>query len=227
MVFGNLFRGLGGAASGAAAGSAFGPIGTGIGAVVGGLGSLGGSSSGGGGAGNMGGMTKAYIPEPIASRYAGSSDPAKFLEAFRNNAFKSKSPGWAEEEINRMLTPAQRSDLLAENKDFQNIVGFEYDPTKRRELASVFGKGALGGKAPTSDFLDRLVDTTKELGINDPFGMQRAAEQAAAFDPRAPKIASKQQREMEAMYGQFNPENSKYLVGYPMQGLIDRRIASA
>ena len=223
MSFGNFIKsalpivgGLVGGPIGAAAG--------GLGSAA--LGSFGGSSSGGGSAGNMGGMVKAYMQEPITSRYAGS-DPAKFLKAFTDGAFNSKTPAWAEEEINKMLTPSQRSDLLAENKDFQNIVGFEYDPAKRRELASVFGKGAFGGKAPTSDFLNRLVDTTSALGINDPFGMQRAAEQAAAFDPRAPKIASKQQREMEAMYGQFNPENSKYLVGHPMQNLIDRRIASA
>jgi len=204
-------------------GSALGPWGT----LAGSLGSAlipgsGGSSTGGAGAGNMGGMTQSYIPEPVPSRYSG--DPAKFLDAFKNNAFKSKTPAWAEEEINRMVTPSQRSALLSENEDFQNIVGFEYDPAKRRELASVFSKGAFGGKEPTSDFLNRLVDQTKALGINDRFGMQRAAEQAAAFDPRAPKIASKQQRQMEAMYGQFNPENSKFLVGYPMQDVIGKRI---
>jgi hypothetical protein len=208
---------------GGALGGPFGAVAGGLGSAA--LSSFGGSSSGGGSAGNMGGMAQSYLPKPITSRYAG--DPAKFLEAFTDGAFNSKTPAWAEEEINRMLTPSQRSALLSENEDFQNIVGFEYDPAKRRELASVFSKGALGGKEPTSNFLDRLVDSTAALGINDPFGMQRAAEQAAAFDPRAPKIASKQQRQMEAMYGQFNPENSKYLVGYPMQGVIDGRIESA
>jgi len=208
---------------GGAFGGPFGALAGGLGSAA--LDSFGGSSSGGGSAGNMGGMAKAYVQKPITSRYTGN--PSKFLDAFTEGAFNSKTPAWAEEEINKMLTPSQRSALLNENKDFQNIVGFEYDPAKRRELASVFGKGVFGGKAPTSNFLDSLVDTTKELGINDPFGMQRAAEQAAAFDLRAPKIASKQQRQMEAMHGQFNPENSKYLVGYPIQQVMRERIKRA
>ena len=223
MSFGNFIKSalpiVGGAVGGALGGPFGATLASGLSRAA--LGSFG---SGGGSAGNMGGMAQSYLPKPITSRYKG--DPTKFLNAFTEGAFNSKTPAWAEEEINRMLTPSQRSALLSENEDFQNIVGFQYDPTKRRELASVFSKGAFGGKEPTSDFLDRLVDSTTALDINDPSGMQRAAEQAAAFDPRAPKIASKQQREMEAMYGQFNPENSKYLVGYPMQRVINDRIGN-
>jgi hypothetical protein len=221
MVLGKLFSGLGSAASGAAAGSALGPFGALAGGVIGLGSSLAGSSSGGGSAGNMGGMAKVAIPEPVSSRYI--TDPTKFLKAFQDGVFGSKNSAWAEGEINRMLSPSQRSALLGENEDYQNIVGFQFDDGKRRELASMFSDAAFGGKSATRNFVDDIAAQTKALGINDERGIQRYAQEAAAFDPRAPKIASKQQRDMEARYGQFNPENSKYLVGN-VQGLIDDRI---
>ena len=145
MVFGKIFSGLGGAASGAAAGSAFGPIGTGIGAVIGGLGSLGGSSSGGGGAGNMGGMAKAVVPKPLETPFGSVADADDFLREYQAGNLGGLRRDDAFNMATNNLSPFDRNKLLMESDAAKDIVGFQYDPKKRGELASVFSKAAFGG----------------------------------------------------------------------------------
>jgi hypothetical protein len=233
MVLGKLFSGLGGAASGAAAGSAFGPIGTGIGAIVGGLGSLGGSSSGGGGAGNMGGMAEAYVPKPLPPPFGSVEDADDFLKQYQAGNLGGLRRDDALDMAYNNLSPFDRTDLLANSDAARKIVGFQYDPGKRRELASTFSDSAFGGYSATPGFVDQISAQAEALGANTPEEYQRLAFNAAARSPRGQKMfATGPQTQMEAQFGQLLRDGDgtltgKYDVGRGMENLIGKRIASA
>jgi len=233
MVLGKLFSGLGGAASGAAAGSVFGPIGTGIGAVVGGLGSLGGSSSGGGGAGNMGGMAKAFVPKPIPTPFGSVEDAGAFLDEYKAGNLGGLRRDDALDMAFNNLSPFGRNQLLTESDAAKEIVGFQYDPKKRGELASVFSDSAFGGSSATPGFVDQISAQAEALGANTPEEIQRLAFNAAARSPRGQRMfATGPQTQMEAQYGQLlragdGTLTGRYDVGRGMEDLIAKRIASA
>lgn len=232
MVLGKLFSGLGGAASGAAAGSVFGPIGTGIGAVVGGLGSLGGSSSGGGGAGNMGGMAKAFVPKPIPTPFGSVEDADDFLKQYQAGNLGGLRRDDALDMAYNNLSPFDRNKLLMTDAG-KEIVGFQYDPGKRRELASTFSDSAFGGYSATPGFVDQISAQAEAVGANTPEEIQRLAFNAAARSPRGQKMfATGPQTQMEAQFGQLlrggdGTLTGKYDVGRGMENLIGKRIASA
>jgi hypothetical protein len=233
MVLGKLFSGLGGAASGAAAGSAFGPIGTGIGAIVGGLGSLGGSSSGGGGAGNMGGMAEAYVPKPLPPPFGSVEDADDFLKQYQagNLGGLRRDDAWNMTLNN--LSPFDRNKLLTDSDAARKIVGFQYDPGKRRELASTFSDSAFGGYSATPGFVDQISAQAEALGANTPEEYQRLAFNAAARSPRGQKMfATGPQTQMEAQFGQLLRDGDgtltgKYDVGRGVKRLMEERIESA
>lgn len=233
MVFDKIFKGLGGAASGAAAGSVFGPVGTGIGAVIGGLGSLGGSSSGGGGAGNMGGMAKAFVPKPLATPFGSVKDAGAFLKQYQAGNLGGLRRDDALDMAFNNLSPFDRNKLLTDSDAAKEIVGFQYDPGKRRELASTFSDSAFGGYSATPGFVDQISAQAEALGANTPEEIQRLAFNAAARSPRGQKMfATGPQTEMEAQFGQLlrggdGTLTGKYDVGRGMEGLISKRIASA
>lgn len=234
MVLGKIFEGLGGAASGAAAGSAFGPIGTGIGAIFGGLGSLGGSSSGGGSAGNMGGLgnAEAYVPKPIPTPFGSVDDAEKFLKDYTEGNLGGLRRDDALEMAYNNLSPFDRNELLMTDAG-KEIVGFQYDPGKRRELASTFSDAAFGGYSATPGFVDQISAQAEAVGANTPEELQRLAFNAAARSPRGQKMfATGPQTQMEAAYGQLLRDGrggltGKYGVGPDMEELISKRIASA
>jgi hypothetical protein len=233
MVLGKLFSGLGGAASGAATGSAFGPIGTGIGAVIGGLGGFGGSSSGGGSAGNMGGMAEAYVPKPIPTPFGSVEDADDFLKQYQ----KGNLGGLRRDDALNMaysnLSPFDRNQLLTDSDAAKDIVGFQYDPKKRGELASVFSKSAFGGKEGPAGFAGLVSEQAEALGANTPEEIQRLAFNAAARTPRGQKMfATGPQTQMEAQYGQLlrGPDGAltgKYDVGRPIEALSEKRLSGA
>jgi len=230
MVFGKLFSGLGGAASGAAAGSVFGPIGTGIGAVVGGLGSLGGSSSGGGGAGNMGGMAKAFVPKPLPTPFGSVKDAGAFLDEYQAGNLGGLRRDDALDMAFNNLSPFDRNQLLTDSDAAKEIVGFQYDPGKRRELASTFSDSAFGGYSATPGFVDQISAQAEAVGANTPEEIQRLAFNAAARSPRGQKMfATGPQTQMEAQYGQLlrGPDGSltgKYDVGRAVEALSEKRL---
>jgi hypothetical protein len=233
MVLGKIFSGLGGAASGAAAGSAFGPIGTGIGALVGGLGSLGGSSSGGGGAGNMGGMSKAFVPKPLATPFGSVDDAGDFLAKYQEGAFGGLRRDDALDMAMSNLSPFDRNKLLTESDAAQGIVGFQYDPKKRGELASVFSRAAFGGDDGPAGFAGQVGEQAEALGANTPEAIQRLAFNAAARTPQGMRMApTKYQSALEAQYGQLGrgPKGAltgKYLVGDAVEALSKKRLGGA
>ena len=233
MVLGKLFSGLGGAASGAAAGSAFGPIGTGIGALVGGLGSLGGSSSGGGGAGNMGGMAKAFVPKPLPTPFGSTDDADDFLTKYQEGAFGGLRRDDALDMAFNNLSPFGRNELLADSDAAREIVGFQYDPKIRGELASVFSKAAFGGNEGPAGFAGLVSEQAQALGANTPEEIQRLAFNAAARTPQGMRMApTKYQSAQEAQFGQLlrGPDGAltgKYDVGRPVVALSKKRLGSA
>ncbi len=231
MVLGKLFSGLGGAASGAAAGSAFGPIGTGIGALVGGLGSLGGSSGGGGGgsAGNMGGVA-AYQRKPQPTSFGSVDDADDFLSKYQSGAFGGMRRDDALDAAYNNLSAFDRNKLLTESEAAQKIVGFQYDPKKRGELASVFSKAAFGGNEGPAGFAGLVSEQAQALGANTPEAIQRLAFNAAARTPQGMRMApTKFQSALEAQYGQLGrgPDGAltgKYLVGDAVEALSEKRL---
>jgi len=233
MSLGKIFGALGGAASGAATGSMFGPIGTGIGAVIGGLGSIGGSSSGGGGAGNMGGMAQSYVPKPLPTPFGSVEDADDFLKQYQAGNMGGLRRDDALDMAYNNLSPFDRNKLLTDSDAAQKIVGFQYDPGKRRELASTSSDAAFGGYSATPGFVDQISTQAKDLGANTPEEIQRLAFNAAARSPRGQKMfATGPQTQMEAQFGQLLRDGrggltGKYDVGRGMEGLISKRIASA
>jgi len=242
MDFGKIFKGLGGAASGAAAGSAFGPIGTGIGAVIGGIGGFGsgggnagngGFGSGGGNAGNMGGMAQAYVPKPLPTPFGSVEDADDFLKQYTEGNLGGLRRDDALDMAYNNLSPFDRNKLLTESDAAKEIVGFQYDPGKRRELASTFSDSAFGGYSATPGFVDQISAQAEAVGANTPEELQRLAFNAAARSPRGQKMfATGPQTQMEAQFGQLLRDGrggltGKYDVGRGMEGLISKRIANA
>ena len=227
MVLGKIFSGLGGAASGAAAGSAFGPIGTGIGALVGGLGSLGGSSGGGGGGG--GGMS-AYQRKPQPTAFGSVDDADDFLSKYQAGAFGGMRRDDALDAAYNNLSPFDRNKLLTESEAAQEIVGFQYDPKKRGELASVFSRAAFGGDDGPAGFAGQVGEQAQALGANTPEAIQRLAFNAAARTPQGMRMSpTKFQSVLEAQYGQLlrGPDGAltgKYDVGRPVEALSEKRL---
>ena len=194
---------------------------------------LGGSSSGGGSAGNMGGMAKAYVPRPLPTPFGSVKDANNFLKEFQagNLGGLSRSKAW--DMTLDSLSPFDRTKLLTDSDAAKEIVGFQYDPGKRRELASTFSDSAFGGFSATPGFVDQISTQAEALGANTPEEIQRLAFNAAARSPRGQKMfATGPQTQMEAQFGQLlrggdGTLTGKYDVGRGMEGLISKRIASA
>ena len=204
-----------------------------IGAAAGGLGSAALSSFGGGGAGNMGGMANAFVPKPLPTPFGSVEDADDFLKQYqagnlggvrRDDVWNSALNG---------LSPFDRNKLLTDSDAAKEIVGFQYDPGKRRELASIFSNSAFGGYSATPGFVDQISAQAEAVGANTPEEIQRLAFNAAARSPRGQKMfATGPQTQMEAQFGQLLRDGDgtltgKYDVGRGMEGLIGKRIASA
>ncbi len=245
MVLGKLFSGLGGAASGAAAGSIFGPIGTGIGAVVGGLGGLsgggssrGGSSSSGGSVGNMGGlarnipMVEPFVPKPLPTPFGSVGNAKDFLKQYQAGDLGGLRRDDALDMAFNNLSPFDRNELLMTDAG-KEIVGFQYDPKKRGELASVFSKAAFGGDDGPVGFASLVSEQAEALGANTPEAIQRLAFNAAARTPQGMRMApTKYQSAQEAQFGQLlrGPDGAltgKYDVGRPVVALSEKRLGGA
>ena len=227
MSFGNFLQavapvvgGVFGGPVGAAAASA------GVGLLNG----LGGSSSGGGAAGNMGGM---FVPQPIPTPFGSVEDADDFLKQYQAGNFGGLRRDDALDMAFNNLSPFGRTQLLTDSDAAKEIVGFQYDPGKRRELASTFSDSAFGGFSATPGFVDQISTQAEALGANTPEEIQRLAFNAAARSPRGQKMfATGPQTQMEAQFGQLlrggdGTLTGKYDVGRGMEGLISKRIASA
>lgn len=230
MSFGNFLKTVAPVVGGALGG----PVGAAAaGAGVSLLGGLGGSSSGGGGAGNMGGMAKAFVPKPLPTPFGSVEDADDFLKQYQAGNLGGLRRDDALDMAFNNLSPFDRNQLLTDSDAAKKIVGFQYDPGKRRELASTFSDSAFGGYSATPGFVDQISTQAEALGANTPEEIQRLAFNAAARSPRGQKMfATGPQTQMEAVYGQLLRDGDgtltgKYDVGRDMENLISRRIASA
>ena len=194
---------------------------------------LGGSSSGGGSAGNMGGMAKAYVPRPLPTPFGSVKDAGAFLDEYQAGNLGGLRRDDALDMAFNNLSPFDRNKLLTDSDAAKEIVGFQYDPGKRRELASTFSDSAFGGFSATPGFVDQISTQAEALGANTPEEIQRLAFNAAARSPRGQKMfATGPQTQMEAQFGQLlrggdGTLTGKYDVGRGMENLIGKRIASA
>ena len=225
MSFGNFIK----SALPIAGGALGGPFG----ALAGGLGSAALSSFGGGDAGNMGGMAKAVVPKPLPTPFGSVKDAGSFLDEYQAGNLGGLRRDDALDMAFNNLSPFDRTELLADSDAAKKIVGFQYDPGKRRELASTFSDSAFGGYSATPGFVDQISTQAEALGANTPEEIQRLAFNAAARSPRGQKMfATGPQTQMEAQFGQLLRDGDgtltgKYDVGRGMEGLIGKRIASA
>tara|TARA_R100001198_G_C5243087_1_gene220987 strand:+ start:11030 stop:11722 length:693 start_codon:yes stop_codon:yes gene_type:complete len=216
-------------------GGAFGPLGAVAGGLASaGLTSLGGSSSGGGSAGNIGGMgnAQAYVPKPLPTPFGSVGDAENFLNEYTAGNLGGLRRDDALDMASNNLSPFDRNKLLMTDAG-KEIVGFQYDPGKRRELASTSSDAAFGGYSATPGFVDQISTQAKDLGATTPEEIQRLAFNAAARSPRGQKMfATGPQTQMEAQFGQLLRDGrggltGKYDVGRGMEGLISKRIANA
>jgi hypothetical protein len=131
------------------------------------------------------------------------------------------------------LSPFDRNELLTTSDAAKEIVGFQYDPGKRRELASTFSDAAFGGSSATPGVVDQVSAQAEALGATTPEEIQRLAFNTAARTPRGQRmVATGPQTEREAQFGQLLRDGDgtltgKYDVGRGMEKLISRRIANA
>lgn len=205
------------------------------GAAAGGLGSaalssFGGSSSGGGSAGNMGGMAKAFVPKPLPTPFGSVEDAGAFLDEYKAGNLGGLRRDDALDMAFNNLSPFDRNQLLTDSDAVKKIVGFQYDPGKRRELASTSSDSAFGGYSATPGFVDQISTQAEDLGANTPEEIQRLAFNAAARSPRGQKMfATGPQTQMEAQFGQLLRDGrgsltGKYDVGRGMERVIGDRI---
>ena len=229
MSFGNFIKSalpIVGGALGGPLGAAAGGLGSAA------LGSLGGSSSGGGGAGNMGGMAKAFVPKPLETPFGSVDDAAGFLKEYQKGNLGGLRRDDALDMAYNNLSPFDRNKLLMTDAA-KDIVGFQYDPKKRGELARTFSDLAFGGSPASTNFVDSISNLADTVGATTPEEVQRLAFNAAARSPRGQKMfATGPQTQMEAQFGQLLRDGrgsltGKYDVGRGMEGLISKRIASA
>lgn len=227
MSFGNFLKTVAPVVGGALGGP--------LGAAAAGAGAslIGGLSSGGGSAGNMGGMAEAFVPKPIPTPFGSVEDADDFLKQYQAGNLGGLRRDDALDMAYNNLSPFDRNQLLTESDAAKKIVGFQYDPGKRRELASTFGDSAFGGYSATPGFVDQISAQAEALGANTPEEIQRLAFNAAARSPRGQKMfATGPQTQMEAQFGQLLRDGDgtltgKYDVGRGMENLIGKRIASA
>lgn len=229
MSFGNFIK----SALPVIGGALGGPLGAaagGLGSAA--LGSFGGSSSGGGSAGNMGGMAKAFVPKPLETPFGSVGDARSFLEEYQAGGFGGLRRDDALNMAFNNLSPFDRNELLASDAG-KEIVGFQYDPKKRGELASVFSKAAFGGDDGPAGFASLVSEQAEALGANTPEEIQRLAFNAAARTPQGMRMApTKYQSALEAQYGQLlrGPDGAltgKYDVGRPLVALSEKRLGGA
>lgn len=227
MSFGNFLKTVAPVVGGALGGP--------LGAAAAGAGAslIGGLSSGGGSAGNMGGMAEAFVPKPIPTPFGSVEDADDFLKQYQAGNLGGLRRDDALDMAFNNLSPFNRNQLLTDSDAAKKIVGFQYDPGKRRELASTFGDSAFGGYSATPGFVDQISAQAEALGANTPEEIQRLAFNAAARSPRGQKMfATGPQTQMEAQFGQLLRDGDgtltgKYDVGRGMENLIGKRIASA
>lgn len=229
MSFGNFIKSALPVIGGAVAGP-FGAVAGGLGSAA--LTSFGNSSSGGGSAGNMGGMAKAFVPKPLETPFGSVGDAEDFLEQYRAGGFGGLRRDDALNMAFNNLSPFDRNELLTSDAG-KEIVGFQYDPKKRGELASVFSKAAFGGDDGPAGFSSLVSEQAEALGANTPEEIQRLAFNAAARTPQGMRMApTKYQSALEAQYGQLlrGPDGAltgKYDVGRPLVALSEKRLGGA
>jgi hypothetical protein len=230
MSFGNFIK----QALPIVGGAVGGPFGAAAGGLFSaGLSSFGGSSSGGGSAGNMGGMAEAYVPKPLPPPFGSVEDADDFLKQYQAGNLGGLRRDDALDMAYNNLSPFDRNKLLTDSDAARKIVGFQYDPGKRRELASTFSDSAFGGYSATPGFVDQISAQAEALGANTPEEYQRLAFNAAARSPRGQKMfATGPQTQMEAQFGQLLRDGDgtltgKYDVGRGVKRLMEQRIESA
>jgi len=210
-----------------------GALGGPLGAAAGGLGSAALSSFGGGGAGNMGGMAKAFVPKPLPTPFGSVKDAGAFLDEYQAGNLGGLRRDDALDMAFNNLSSFDRTKLLTDSDAAKKIVGFQYDPGKRRELASIFSNSAFGGYSATPGFEDQISAQAEAVGANTPEEIQRLAFNAAARSPRGQKMfATGPQTQMEAQFGQLLRDGrgqltGKYDVGRGMENLMNERIKAA
>jgi hypothetical protein len=205
-----------------------------LGAAAGGLASAGLSSFGGSGgsAGNMGGVA-AYQRQPLQPSFGSVDDANSFLSKYQSGNFGGLRRDDALDMAFNNLSPFDRNELLADSEAAQELVGFQYDPKKRGELASVFSKAAFGGNEGPAGFSSLVSEQAQALGANTPEAIQRLAFNAAARTPQGMRMApTKFQSALEAQYGQLlrGPDGAltgKYDVGRPIEALSEKRLGGA
>jgi len=229
MSFGNFIK----SALPIVGGAFGGPLGAAAGGLASaGLSSFGGSSSGGGSAGNMGGVA-AYQRQPLQPSFGSVEDADDFLSKYQAGNFGGLRRDDALNMAFNNLSPFDRNELLADSDAAQEIVGFQYDPKKRGELASVFSKAAFGGNEGPAGFAGQVSEQAQALGANTPEAIQRLAFNAAARTPQGMRMApTKFQAALEAQYGQLlrGPDGAltgKYDVGRPIEALSEKRLGGA
>lgn len=226
MSFGNFIK----SALPIVGGALGGPLGAAAGGLASaGLSSFGGSSSGGGTAGNMGGVA-AYQRKPQPTSFGSVDDADDFLSKYQSGAFGGMRRDDALDAAYNNLSPFDRNKLLTESEAAQEIVGFQYDPKKRGELASVFSRAAFGGDDGPAGFAGQVGEQAEALGANTPEEIQRLAFNAAARTPQGMRMSpTKFQSVLEAQYGQLlrGPDGAltgKYDVGRPVEALSEKRL---
>jgi hypothetical protein len=181
----------------------------------------------------MGGMAEAYVPKPLPPPFGSVEDADDFLKQYQAGNLGGLRRDDALDMAYNNLSPFDRNKLLTDSDAARKIVGFQYDPGKRRELASTFSDSAFGGYSATPGFVDQISTQAEALGANTPEEIQRLAFNAAARSPRGMRnLPTEPQTRMEAQFGQLLRDGDgtltgKYDVGRGVKRLMEQRIESA